>query len=193
MALAWNGFDVDLIPYGQSVTEEDIKNTELVVLLPTLDYSGEKAEIWNKTETDLLTKYVEDGGLMLVTNSAYSLASGRRVEEINEEATTINSLLEPMGIEFRNGNLGGDSYRVTNTHSLTANIQLIASMFESNRVPVKLTNGVELVKGVLGLVDYGQHDGQVIVVSDIGFLKNISEQVQNLELVKNIAAYAADR
>ncbi len=193
MALAWNGFDVDLIPYGQSVTEEDIKDTELVVLLPTLDYPGDNVETWNKAETDLLTRYVEEGGLLLVTNSAYSLASGRQVEEVNEDATAINSLLEPLGIEFKTGNLGGDSYRVTNEHALTANIQQLASMFENNRVPVKLTNGLDLVKGVLGLVDIGQNGGQIIVISDIGFLKNISEQVQNLELVKNIAEYAGNR
>ncbi len=193
MALAWNGFDVDLIPYGQSVTEEDLKDTELVVLLPTLDYPGPNVETWNKVETELLTRYVEDGGLLLVTNSAYSLASGRRVEEVNEDATAINVLLKPMGIEFRTGNLGGDSYQITNDHALTANIHQLASMFENNRVPVKLANGLELVKGVMGLVDYGKQGGQILVISDIGFLKNIAQSVQNLELVKNIADYAANR
>ncbi|MBA4384691.1 MAG: hypothetical protein C0410_08140 [Anaerolinea sp.] len=193
MALAWNGFDIDLIPYGQSVTEEDLKETELVVLLPTLDYPGSNVESWTADETSLLTKYVDEGGLLLVTNSAYSLASGRRVEEVNEDATAINNLLKPMGIEFRSGNLGGESYRISNEHALTINIKHIASMFENNRVPLKLTTGVELVKGVIGLVDYGQQGGQAIIISDIGFLKNISINVQNMELVKNIASYAAAR
>ena len=193
MALAWNGFDVDLIPYGQTVTETDLQNTEIVILLPSLDYPGENVEMWSAAEINLLTKYVDDGGLMVVTNSAFSLASGRKVEEINEDATAINDLLKPMGVEFRSGNLGGESYKVNNDHALTKNIKILASMFENNRVPIKLSQGNELVKGVLGLVDYGEHGGQVIVISDIGFLMNIAANVQNLELVKNIASYAAAR
>lgn len=193
MALAWNGFNVDLIPFGESVSENDLRDTEIVILLPTLDYPGPNVETWNTDEISLLTKYVDEGGLLLVTNSAYSLASGRRVEEANEDALATNELLKPMGIEFRNGNLGGESYRITTDHALTKNIKQLASMFENNRVPVKLSNGLELIKGVLGLVDYGDQGGQIIVISDIGFLKNISENVQNLELVKNIATYAAAR
>ncbi|PKN99472.1 MAG: hypothetical protein CVU42_08220 [Chloroflexi bacterium HGW-Chloroflexi-4] len=193
MALAWNGFDVDLIPYGQYVTAKDLENTEFVILLPALDYPGENEEIWSIDEITLLTNYINEGGLLLVTNSAHSIASGRKVEELNEDATSINDLLKPMGIEFRNGNLGGESYQPQENHALTANIQQLASMFENNRVPIKFTDGHELVKGVLGLVDYGQKGGQVIVITDIGFLKNIAASVQNLELVKNIADYAAAR
>ena len=33
MALAWAGYDVDLIPYGQPVTAEDLAGVDLVVAL----------------------------------------------------------------------------------------------------------------------------------------------------------------
>ena len=36
--LAMEGFDVDLIPYGQAVTAADLEDADLVVVLPVLDF-----------------------------------------------------------------------------------------------------------------------------------------------------------
>ena len=41
----------------------------IVVLLPTYDYPSEPDEGWSQAELDALTDYVEDGGLLVVTNS----------------------------------------------------------------------------------------------------------------------------
>jgi hypothetical protein len=38
MALAWEGFDVDMIPYGQALTPDDLVDADLVVALPVHDY-----------------------------------------------------------------------------------------------------------------------------------------------------------
>ncbi len=193
MALAWEGFDVDLIPYGQTVSESDLRDVEIVVLLPTLDYPGPNLETWSNEEMNLLTAYVDQGGFLLVTNSASSLASARRVEETNEEATDLNRLLIPMGIEFKEGYRNGGNLRIVEDHKLTKNVEKLSSWLTDNLVPVKFSSGLELSNGAIGLVNYGKHNGQVLVVSDIGLLKNKSEDVQNLQFVKNIAAYAAKR
>jgi len=41
MALAWEGFDVDIIPYGQEIGPADLEDVSLVVALPVIDYAGE--------------------------------------------------------------------------------------------------------------------------------------------------------
>jgi hypothetical protein len=50
-----------------------------------------------------LTEYVAKGGFLVVTNDGYNLASARHLEDINEDATDFNALLEPMGIKFQHG------------------------------------------------------------------------------------------
>ncbi|NIV32621.1 MAG: M28 family peptidase, partial [Anaerolineae bacterium] len=39
-ALAWEGFDVDVIPYGQAVAADELRDAELIVALPVIDYPG---------------------------------------------------------------------------------------------------------------------------------------------------------
>ena len=63
MALAWEGFDVDLLPYGQAITPADLENVGFIVLLPTLDYPGTNFKTWSQAEFDLLTAYVAQGGI----------------------------------------------------------------------------------------------------------------------------------
>ena len=38
MALAWEGFDVDMLPYGQMLTSADLADADLVFALPVHDY-----------------------------------------------------------------------------------------------------------------------------------------------------------
>ena len=38
MALAWAGFDVDMVPYGAAVTSADLHDADLVIVLPVHDY-----------------------------------------------------------------------------------------------------------------------------------------------------------
>ncbi|MBU1877884.1 MAG: M28 family peptidase, partial [Chloroflexi bacterium] len=45
MALAWKGYDVDLIPYGQPVTASDLAGADLVVVLPVVDYPSPDGDI----------------------------------------------------------------------------------------------------------------------------------------------------
>src|SRR5512135_325987 len=65
MTLAWAGFDVDMIPYGQPLARSDLANVDLVVALPVMDYpsldGGDVTlydEAWNPAEIDALEDYV---------------------------------------------------------------------------------------------------------------------------------------
>lgn len=193
MALAWEGFDVDLLPYGQPLTAADLEQTDFVVLLPSLDYPGPNSENWSQDEFVLLTQYIEKGGFVLVTNSGYNIAQVRRVEDINEDATDFNAWLKPFGIQFKHGETGGGMIRLTSEHPLSANAKYLTNQQEKLQVFFTQTGGVQLAPGAIGLVDYGSQGGQVLVVSDLGLLKNNEDGAKNLNFVKNIARYARSR
>ncbi|NIV40766.1 MAG: M28 family peptidase, partial [Anaerolineae bacterium] len=82
-ALAWEGFDVDVIPYGQPVTPADLADAELVVALPVIDYPGPGGDLtlydeaWRDEETESLVMYVEQGGLLVLSNSAHRILFGQ--------------------------------------------------------------------------------------------------------------------
>lgn len=193
MALALEGFDVDLLPYGQPLTPEDLENVGLIVLLPTLDYPGPNFEAWSQAEFDLLTDYVAQGGFLIVTNCAYNLASTRQLEDINEDATDFNGLLEPIGIQFFYGNLGGGIVRLTADHPLAADAKYLTSVYEGLQVPMTQQGGLALAPGVIGLADYGSQGGQVLAIADLGLLRNNADGAKNMNFVKNIAQYARSR
>jgi hypothetical protein len=190
MALAWEGFDVDLIPYGQILTADDLKNVSIIVLLPTYDYPGPNLETWSNSEFDLLTDFVADGGFLVVTNSAYGLASMRQLEDLNEDATDLNPLLEPFGVKFSHGYLGGGVVSIVADHPLTSDAKYLTSVYSGLQVPMTQEDGVALAPGVIGLVDYGRKGGQVLVIADLGLLRDNADGAKNLNFVKNIAQYA---
>lgn len=194
MALALEGFDVDLLPYGQVITPADLEDVGMIVLLPTLDYPGPNFETWSQAEFDLLTDYVAQGGFLVVTNSAYNLASTRQLEDINEDATDFNALLTPFGIKFSYGNLGGGLVRLTADHPLiTTEAKYLTSVYVGLQVPMTQQGGVALAPGVIGLVDYGTQGGQVLVIADLGLLRDNADGAKNLNFVKNIARYVRSR
>jgi hypothetical protein len=113
MALALEGFDVDLIPYGQAIIPTDLINVDVIVLPPALNSPGRPVEKWSQAEIALLQDYVADGGLLVVVNSAYNYVSTITLDSSNKNARSINALLEPMGFRFKYGDLAGDSYRTS--------------------------------------------------------------------------------
>jgi hypothetical protein len=196
-ALAWEGFDVDLIPYGQRLTSSDLENVDLAVLLPTLDYPGQLDEVWSSEEMVLLKTYLDKGGFLVVTNSANNIAMNRLLNDMNEDSQTINSLLEGMGVRFTFGEVSGDLANSTGNHPLIDGAQYL-TMFGSNAVPMQVNAGQVLAtaaegKPVLAVVEVGDQGGQVLVVADIGLLIDHGSAAKNFQLVKNIARYASER
>lgn len=196
MALAWEGFDVDLIPYAQPLTVDDLENVGLVVLLPTLDYPRSPDLAWTEAEMNLLEAYVDQGGFLLVTNSAYNIAINRHLEDLNEDTRKLNSLLEKMGITFSVGFAGQDIVMTQGDHPLIAEAKFL-KMFPENGVPLKVDSGQILANAqgrpLIALADFGSAGGQVLVVGDLGLLVDYGQGGDNLNFVKNIAQYAKSR
>jgi hypothetical protein len=203
-ALAWEGFDVDVIPYGQSFTSADLADADLVLALPVIDYpsGGDDStlydEQWRPDEIELLVSYVEQGGFLILTNSANHLFRGR-VLDANEDWEDANALAAPFGIRF-----GGVPFRtiraqVAGTHPIIGDLFDLVMMAD-NGLPLTLQGGVVLAEAqgeaAIGLLDVGDAGGQVLAVSDLGSLDlyNHSEGARdNLDFLRNIARYAADR
>lgn len=193
MALAMEGFDVDLIPYEHFLAQSDLENVGVVILLPTLDYPGTHEEIWKEEELKILDQYISEGGFLIVTNSAGSFAMTRPLDDENEDTLDFNSLLSPAGIEFKTGKIRGDIAMPVSEHSLTDGIGYM-TLYAGNGVPFEMNEGQELFEvnrhAIVGLASYGDQGGEVLVVADISLLFDNSGDANNLAFVKNIASYA---
>jgi hypothetical protein len=196
MALAWEGFDVDLIPYGQALTQPDLVDSEIVVLLPTMTYPGTSENQWRENEFDLLEKYVADGGFLVVTNSNLKLVMTYPLDAFNGDIFSLNDFLARLGIRFQFGVLDGDIAMAVTDHPLTTDAEYLA-VFQRNGVPFKMDSGLDLAqtngRPIIGLVDYGDQGGQVLVIADLGILKDDGVGAKNMDFVKNIASYARTR
>lgn len=199
-ALAWEGFDVDVIPYGQVVTSADLAESDLVVLLPVIDYpspAGDPSvydEAWSEPEIESLVTYVEQGGLLVLTNSASRTWLGSLLDA-NEDWPDMNALSEHFGVLFQEGTLPGSSARTLQGHPLMEN-KLSLSLLTGNAVPFTMQGGDTLAavgeKPVVGLIDHGTAGGQVLVLADVGILGFVGSapERENLAFMRNLARYA---
>ena len=197
MALAHEGFDVDLILDSQALTQADLADVDVIILPPTLDFPGENLGKWSEAEIGLLDAYVAEGGGLVVVNSAYNHVMKRRLDDHNEDKRVFNALLEPMGITFTFGVSQGDGLALAIAeHPLTENATYLAC-YDGNAVPFRMENGLELIRyagsPLVRFVEYGDQGGQVLVIADIGILQADSNGAKNFEFLKNIAHYASSR
>jgi hypothetical protein len=203
-ALAWEGFDVDVIPYGQSPTSDDLTDVDLVLVLPVIDYPSADSDLtlydeeWRADEIDLLVTFVEQGGLLILTNSANRLFFGK-VSDTNEDWEEVNALAAPFGISYESVPFPITIARVAGDHPLIeklSGLRLIAN----NGLPISLQTGEVLAEvggqAALGLVGYGGAGGEVLVLSDLGSLDLYDfgyDERDNLTFLRNLARYARDR
>jgi hypothetical protein len=200
MALAWEGIDVDSVPYGQALTATDLADTDIVIALPVHDYpsgEGELAlydEAWTEAEVDLLEDWVRDGGLLVLTNSARRLKYVNYSYEENEDWEDVNDLAERFGVEFAAGGIGDTTATITGNHSLVAGMPSL-ELVEDNGVRFTAPEGEELARAgaqaVAFLVAAGS--GEVLVLADLGILGAPGGQAPNLEFWRNLAEYVADQ
>jgi hypothetical protein len=201
MALAWEGFDVDLVPYGQAVTPTDLDATDLVVVLPVADYPDQGGgaalydESWDPWGVAALEEYVAKGGLLVLTNSGHRLKHYNVPFELNEDWRDVNELATHFGISYREGTVNFSIAQTEGAHSLVEGV-LSLELFEENGVPFTLAEGEVLARAggepVVALVDYGDAGGQVLVLADIGILGSSGEP-HNLTFWQNLAQYARSR
>jgi hypothetical protein len=201
MALAWEGFDVDLIPYGEPVTAADLQDADLVVALPVVDYpspegdAGVYDEAWSPEEVAALEAYVAGGGLLTLTNSAHRLKYYNVPLDPNEDWADANELAERFGVAYQEGTLPAAVARIQGEHPLVVGVPDL-HLIVKNGVPFTLDGGQTLAQAegqpVLALVDYGEAGGQVLVLADLGILGSRGEP-HNLPFWRNLARYARSR
>jgi hypothetical protein len=179
MALALESFDVDLIPYGQPVTPADLADTDMVIVLPVVDYPSPEGdpdlydEAWSEQEIAALEAYVARGGLLVLTNSAHRLKYNNRVLDANEDWSDANALAARFGISFHEGALSSTRAQTVGAHPLVEGLSSL-ELAEANGVPFSLTAGQVLAQAggepAVALVEYGERAGQVLVLADVGIL-----------------------
>ncbi len=202
MALAMEGFDVDLIPYDQPVTPADLEGSDLVVALPAVDYPSPDGDVdpydtgWSQGEIDALEAYVAGGGLLVLTNSVHRLKYGNSALDLNEDWADVNALADRFGVSYHEGTLPADLPAKSEGESrLVAGVEHLA-LAEGNGVPFTLAEGIEGIplaqvgdQTAAALVDYGESGGQVLVLADVGILGAEWGEPANLTFWQNLAQY----
>ncbi len=200
MALAWEGIDVDSLPYGRELTAADLEGTDVVIALPVHDYPSAEGDLglydeaWTTAEVDLLDDWVRGGGLLVLTNSAHRLKYSNFVYEDNEDWQDVNDLAARFGVEYRSGGLNSSTASVVSSHPLVDGISDI-QMANDNAVRFATTGGEDLARVIgfpaVALVEAGS--GEVLVLADLGILGAPGGQAPNLVFWRNLAEYFASR
>lgn len=202
MALAMEGFDVDLIPFGQAVTAQDTQDADLVIVLPVVDYPSPGGDVtlydeaWTAEEITALESYVAGGGLLVLTNSGHRLKHGNSFLDPNEDWHDMNALAERFGIGFRAGSLPTAEARAEGDHPLVDGIQTL-TLIEGNGVPFDLAadHATQVLAwagqdAAVALIGYGAAGGEVLVLSDVAILGADWYGPDNLPFWQNLARYA---
>jgi hypothetical protein len=205
MALAMEGFDVDLVPYGQAVTPADLEDTDLVVVLPVLDYPTAEGDLelydesWTQAEIEALGAYVERGGLLVLTNSRHRLKYGTAGMEANEDWADANALASEFGVAYQDGVIEADQARTEGDHPLVGKVKML-ELGPDNGIPYELSDGLsgEVLAWmgampVATLLDHGAQGGQVLVLADVAALTSGWGEPHNLPFWQNLARFARDR
>jgi hypothetical protein len=204
MALAWKGFDVDMVPYGQALTASDLEDTDLVVVLPVLDYPGSEDptgydEAWSRAEIDDLKAYVDGGGMLVLTNSANRLKYNNRVLDSNEDWGDVNALAEHFGAAYQDDGLTATEAWTEGEGPLLGDTSSLA-LAKNNGVPftVRETARAQVLawaggEPAVALVDSGNAGGQVLILADVGMLATDGGEPANLDFWLNLAEYARAR
>jgi hypothetical protein len=200
MALAWMGFDVDTIPYGQPVTSEDLGDCDLVIVLPVHDYPSLDGDVslydeaWSSDEIDALEDYTRGGGLLVLTNSAHRMKYLNTVYEDNEDWQDVNDLGSRFGVAYSGVPLHGASATTEGVHGLVSGVGAIR-MATDNGIGFTIAAGQVLARAdgqaAVAVVPAGA--GEVVVLADLGMLGNGSGTPQNLRFWENLGEHARSR
>jgi hypothetical protein len=197
MALAWEGFDVDMVPYGQAVTVDDLAGVDLVVALPVHDYPSPDGdptvydEAWTPAELDALEGYVESGGLLVLTNTDRRLKYLNVAYDGNEDWPDVNALAQRFGVRFLAGVFGATAATTTGDHPLTRDVASI-QMIEDNGHRFTVDHGETIAvvgsSAAAAILTHGA--GEVLVLADLGMLGAYEDPPANRRFWTNLGRYA---
>ncbi len=202
MLLAQAGFDVDLIPYGQSFTLANLQSADIVFVLPIADYpsgaDGENAydESWLPVEIETLQAYVENGGMLVITNSnALTSFYGEGFVD-NEDWGKMNDLSTVFGIRYTKVFKIRDSADGLTDSGLMQDVHQLY-MSTGTAVVFEMETGQELAVTQLGtaaaLVPYGANGGEVLALADLNVFATGWSDLNNEEFCANLIQYILDR
>jgi hypothetical protein len=202
MSWAMLGFDVDIIPYGQLVTANDLTDAAMVVVLPVLDYPSPEGDLslydeaWDPAEIEALVTFVDCGGLMVITNSAHRLKYGNRVLDSNEDWADMNALSGRFGVTYQQPALRSATANLVWDHPIAVGRETLR-LAENNGVPMDLNAGLVLAqtdgRPAAAWIEWGDSGGQVLVLADVGILGTDLGEPQNLFFWQNLARHARAR
>jgi hypothetical protein len=202
MTLAMQGYDVDLIPYGQPVGAENLADADLVVALPLLDFATDQMrdypdEKWTEAEIALLESYVARGGFLVLTNSARRIKTHNWIFDPNEDWRDVNVLAEHFGIQYTFGAFPDRVFWVAKLdHPLLEKVSYLELM-PDNAIPIRIDRGTILApqfsyRASIALVSHGK--GEVLALADAGMLGNVGMGTpENLNFWSNLARYVRAR
>lgn len=202
MVLSWDGWRVDVIPYGTPVTEASLDGAGLVVALPVVDYPGALAgpepydEGWTTEEIAALKGYVERGGLLVVPNSATRLRNETTPMDPNEDWPDVNTLAAEFGVTFESRILPGTTAQVSSNHPLVEGVAALA-LAPGNGLAVSAPGGLVLARAgseaAAALVSLESGGGEVLAISDHAILCGRTLTAPNLVFFRNLSRYGQTR
>ncbi|KAA0251885.1 MAG: Zn-dependent exopeptidase M28 [Acidobacteria bacterium] len=202
MALAHEGFDVDVVPYGVPVTDEELAGATLAVVLPVVDFADPTAapqtydEAWTDAEADALVRFAGRGGLLVVANSGSWLRYGSTPVGANEDALDANAVASRFGASFEDRRLSGSAATATGTHALLSGVSSLV-LASGNGLAIRPGSGQVLARAgsdaALVLVPWGPSGGEVLVLSDLAVLGGQGATAPNLRFLQNLASWARTR
>jgi hypothetical protein len=202
MVLSWDGWRVDVVPYGTPVTDADLDGARLVVALPVVDYPSALGgpdpydESWTAEEIGVLKRYAEGGGFLVVSNSAARLRNGTTPVEPNEDWPDVNALGAEFGVTFEARVLTGTEARVSIAHPLVEGVASLG-LVAGNGLAVKAPGGLVLARAgadvAAVLVPVGSRGGEALALADHAILGGRTLDAPNLVFFRNLARYGRTR
>jgi hypothetical protein len=200
MALAWEGWALDVVPYGTPVTTAALAGAGIVVVPPVHDYptplsgGGAYDEAFTAEEVAALEAYARGGGFLVLANGVARLRYGTTPADENEDWVDLNAVGAGLGVTFEGRVLGGTLATVAASHPLVAELGTIA-LTQGNGLAVRPGSGRVLARvgtdAAVVLFPAGDR-GEVLAIGDLGILGGRGA-VPNLGLLRNLATYAKER
>jgi hypothetical protein len=142
---------------------------------------------------DVFDRYVGQGGLLVLTNSAYRLDLGGRPWDYNEDWPDVNALAERFGVSY-NGTLSAPQAQVVTEHPLVAGLRAF-ELSESNALGFLVAEGQVLAevggRPAVAVIEHGEVGGQVLALADLKLLGQ--GWANGPRFWQDLAAYARDR
>lgn len=200
MALAWEGYDLDVIPFGTPVTAAAIAGAAMVIALPVHDYPSPAGDLtvydeeWTAAEIDVLADYAAGGGLLVLTNARRRMKYLNFLYEDNEDWPDAAALGGRFGVSWSGAVLPGTAATTVGIHPLVQGIARLA-MAPGNGVGFTVPGSQVLARAgsapVLALRPYGS--GHVVIMADLGMFGTPADAAPNTGFFLNLARWARAR